>query len=63
MNVGRAYDVLYLQAGAPVPLIQAAYKALAKLHHPDVAGGDTMTMAEINTAYDLLMQKLGTAAA
>ncbi len=63
MSVKGAYDVLYLQAGAPLQLIQAAYKTLAKLHHPDVVGGDTATMVEINNAYDVLTRKLGTQAA
>ncbi len=63
MSVTGAYDCLYLQAGAPMQLIQAAYKVLAKLHHPDVVGGDGATMAEINHAYDLLLRKLDTQAA
>jgi hypothetical protein len=38
---------------APPELIEAAYRVLAKQHHPD-AGGDTVTMQRLNTAYAVL---------
>ena len=53
MTIGKAYAALYVQAGAPVEVIHAAYRALAKLCHPDV-GGTTAVMVEINQAYELL---------
>ena len=56
MTLERAYDVLYLREGAPEQLISAAYKTLARLHHPD-AGGTTAEMTEINLAYDLLLRR------
>ena len=62
MNILRAYDTLYLQPGAPLALIHAAYRTLAKLHHPDL-GGDTAAMAEINTAYHLVLATLNVDAA
>ncbi len=51
--IAEAYDTLYLRPGAPLPLVRAAYRALAKMYHPD-AGGDTRKMSEINNAYHLL---------
>jgi curved DNA-binding protein len=47
------YGVLGVQDYAPPEVIQAAYKAMARIHHPDT-GGDTKRMAEINTAYETL---------
>jgi curved DNA-binding protein CbpA len=35
--------------------IRAAFKTLAKKHHPDVAGGENDTFNRIKAAYDLLM--------
>ena len=45
------HGVLFVQEGAPREVVEAAYKALARLHHPD-KGGDTKTMQAINAAYD-----------
>jgi hypothetical protein len=47
------YNTLHLLPSAPPEVVAAAYRALAKLHHPD-AGGDTATMQRINTAYKRL---------
>lgn len=49
------YAVLKVARDAPMEVINAAYRALAKLHHPDV-NGQTATgrMAEINDAYETL---------
>lgn len=46
----RAHAVLCVNADAPPEVIDAAYKALAKLHHPD-RGGDPERMKEITEAY------------
>jgi len=53
-SLETAYLTLHLQPGAPVLLIEAARRTLARLHHPD-AGGDTATMQRINAAADLLL--------
>ena len=45
-----AWVVLWLRAGAPRELVRAAYRALARIHHPDV-GGDPDAMTAINAAY------------
>jgi len=45
----QAYGVLHLLPTAPRCVISAAYKALARQHHPDT-GGDTEQMQRINAA-------------
>jgi len=45
-----AHAVLCVGSNAPPEVVDAAYKALAKLHHPD-RGGDVEKMKEINDAY------------
>jgi hypothetical protein len=45
----EACQRLYILPEAPVEVAEAAYKALARLHHPDV-GGDTETMQALNDA-------------
>jgi hypothetical protein len=62
MDLESAYGVLYLTPGAPVAVIQAVYRTLAKRHHPDV-GGSTAEMALINDAYNYLMNALKDASA
>jgi hypothetical protein len=57
IDLESAYGVLYLAPGAPLEVIQAVYRTLAKLHHPDI-GGSTETMAEINEAYHHLVEAL-----
>jgi hypothetical protein len=51
-----AFMVLHLRESAPPELIQAAYKTLARLAHPDT-GGDTLAMQRINRAYDDLKER------
>ena len=56
------YHILGLsfESAPEVQLIEAAYKALVKLYHPDVYKGDKKTLnrkiTEINEAYDVLSQ-------
>ena len=49
-----AWGKLFLVQGAPIELIQAAYRVLAKKHHPDM-GGDPEKMKQVNAAYKELM--------
>ena len=59
------HDVLGVARGASQATIKAAWRKLARQHHPDVAGADaaaartaTRRMAEINRAYEQL--RIGT---
>lgn len=49
------YEVLGVRRGASDQAIAAAYKRLARRHHPDIAGEDaTLRMASINAAFDAI---------
>ena len=55
------FEVLGIEPGASATTIKAAWRRLARSHHPDVSGGDsaasraaTRRMAEINAAYEEL---------
>ncbi len=52
-EVTRAYGIMWLQPGAPLSLVKAAYRALAAHCHPD-AGGDSYSMVRLNQAYHTL---------
>ena len=47
------FEVLYVTTAAPKEVIQAAYRILCKMTHPDV-GGNPEEMKRINEAYDKL---------
>lgn len=47
------YEILQVSPNADSEIIEAAYRRLAKKHHPDV-GGDPETMKLINEAYAVL---------
>jgi hypothetical protein len=53
--VDKAFAELHLLRGAPLKVVEAAYRALAGIHHPDV-GGDTRRMQDINLAYEKVKQ-------
>lgn len=60
------YETLHLLPSAPPELIEAAARALAKLHHPDLRPEHekalaTMTMARINRAAEDLRRRRGAA--
>lgn len=44
------HKTLFVAADAPHEVVRAAYRALAKIHHPDI-GGDPKKMQEINEAW------------
>ena len=54
------YAVLGIEPGASQETIKAAWRRLARVHHPDLTGEPaaarraTRQMAEINAAYQLL---------
>lgn len=47
------HRALFVCQNAPAPVVRAAYRALAKLSHPD-AGGDAERMRAINAAFERL---------
>jgi hypothetical protein len=54
-------DVLGLNGEATAEVAEAAFKALARTHHPDV-GGDAPKMAELNEAIRQAREEFGGAA-
>jgi hypothetical protein len=54
-SLSSPFTTLHLLPSAPPEVIKAAYKALARIHHPD-ARGDAAKMIEINRAYETLTQ-------
>ena len=50
-SVRDAYEVLQVRPDASQVVIQAAFRALAAVYHPDSSGGSTRRMAELNDAY------------
>jgi len=56
MTVSAAYQTLQVTQSACSEVVEAAYKALAKKHHPDL-GGNVETMKSINQAYQMVRRK------
>jgi hypothetical protein len=54
-SIASPFQTLYLLPNAPPEVIKAAYKALAKIHHPD-ARGDGERMVAINRAFEIITQ-------
>lgn len=52
------YSILYVTEDAPMEVVQASYKALARKHHPDVSG-DQDQMVDLNNAYEEICKKRG----
>jgi hypothetical protein len=50
---GDHFTLLHLLPTAPLAVIEASYRALARLHHPD-AGGNAEYMKRLNAARDAL---------
>jgi len=51
------FDTLHLKPTAPPELVDAAYRCLAKLHHPD-KGGDPDIMRALTEAHHALARRL-----
>jgi DnaJ-class molecular chaperone len=50
-----AYSELRLAPGAGGEAVRAAYRSLAKQHHPDIPGGDAGRFQRLKQARDLLL--------
>ena len=55
MNI-NPYQILKVHPNAKFEDIKKAYRKLVKIHHPD-KGGDSATMLEINSAWEILKKK------
>ena len=55
---GDHFAVLHLLPSAPPALIDAPFRCLAKIHHPDV-GGDPAAMRRLSEAREALGRRLG----
>lgn len=51
IEVAEAFAVLFLLPAAPMPVIKAAYRALANTYHPDHGGTDDQ-MKRLNKAHE-----------
>jgi hypothetical protein len=54
-SIATPFTTLHLLPDAPPEVVKAAYKALAKIHHPDLRG-DNEKMLEINRAFEAISQ-------
>lgn len=54
------YAELHLLPSAPWPVVEAVYRAMARLNHPDT-GGDGEKMKRLNLAYESLQRRAGAA--
>lgn len=53
MTYAEAIRLLHVAPGAPIEVVEAAFRVLAKQAHPDV-GGNTVRMAALNVAIDTI---------
>ena len=56
VHASEAYETLFLLPGAPESVGEAAFRALAKIYHPDL-GGDPKRMSALNTARQSILSK------
>jgi hypothetical protein len=52
-GISQDHATLFVMSTAPREVVTAAYKALARLYHPDT-GGDASKMQAVNAAYERL---------
>jgi curved DNA-binding protein CbpA len=48
------YKVLQVDPGAHPDVVRAAYRVLARIHHPDVEGGSSEKMIALNNAWAVI---------
>ncbi len=54
---GNDFEILHLLPTAPREVVDASFRALAKLHHPD-KGGDPAVMRRLAEAHDALRRRV-----
>jgi|TARA_Y100000310_G_C20533146_1_gene739528 hypothetical protein len=54
---GTARSILCVTEKAPIEVIKAAHKALAKKYHPDMQGGNVKKFRQVQEAYEKLVPK------
>jgi hypothetical protein len=54
-SIASPFQTLYLLPNAPPEVVKASYKALARLHHPDLQGSSEKMIA-INRAFEIITQ-------
>jgi hypothetical protein len=54
-SIASPFQTLYLLPNAPPEVVKAAYKALSRLHHPDLRGSNEKMIA-INRAFEIITQ-------
>lgn len=59
----QAWQVLWLVPGAPAEVVDAAYRALARMYHPDRDPEHAEAMLQINQAYREVKRSLAAKAA
>lgn len=55
-DTGNHFALLLLLPSAPLELIEASYRVLARIHHPD-RGGRVSDMQRVNAAYAALRER------
>jgi len=50
----QIYATLYLTTEAPSVIVDAVWKALVKIYHPDIVGGDATDFNKFKDAYDTI---------
>ncbi len=54
-SIASPFQTLYLLPNAPPEVVKAAYKALSRIHHPDLRGSNEK-MIQINRAFEIITQ-------
>jgi DnaJ-class molecular chaperone len=52
------WEVLGVAPGAPAAEVNAAFRALSRQHHPDIAGGDSSRFQQLTEARRAMLESL-----
>ncbi len=58
MNITESYKLLGLPTEAAPDDVKAAYRALTKEHHPDMATGNAVRFQAVQTAYKKVVEHM-----